>query len=754
MAGTLEKLIADMRMAQGLEPDPLADDLAPAAALPADIRPPELSADTSAQIDASMAGIEPPTGTMLPEAVESPVPADSQSGSPVDPFPSPASTSQSVASSEKDSSSTIVGNRKYAQGGAPVTPGAVSSIVGSSNPEAQASQLAIDEATQRRNDAVSLFEDQAALEADQAMKEKQVLAADDRIRQDEMARQVQFQQEAENRIAEVDMEIQEIAEREPDPSRFWSSRSAGQQALYMLTAALQAFSKPDEVPKVAEVLSKFIDQDIKIQEDRLSRELAAAQGRGRSVRELITMGKEKDAALYALRRGSVESLSKMLDADMRQKGAPLKAQESVQRANEALGLLSAGWYKEAAAGERSNREMIFRKQEAAKERAFKASEAEKERKARADEKKLENGDAAPVVRISGVENGITTAGGERDGVVLNPTMGKEAIALVSDTVRKHNSAAKLFAKLYTVNDRIRREGRSAALDKELSDLLVASAGQMAKMGGDTGALSEGDMVRNMKPFGTISFSNSGEVLGVSLLKSAQTNPDSIQKYLDYVDDRLRAGSQSMLSTATHPDYPKPTIATGKDIYLRESAQAAEADKAESASRLKSYVRGAEPSGIGQAEERAVRAVSGGLFLPKDELSIATSKVADMGREGSGVKTRDAFLSEVIGAKVALQDAIASAPSAAEKARLGLRLGKLEAIQKVSEVTPEGMSPKQFLSSVREQLKTNKSILSGKRPNGSNMHPLGGLYDATGNDPAKKIKELEEIISAYKRAGIE
>lgn len=754
MAGTLEKLIADMRMAQGLEPDPLADELAPAATLPADIRPPDLSADTSAPIDMATQGIEPPTGTMLPEAVESAPVADSSPAGLVDPFPAPAATSQSVASSEKDSSSTIVGNRKYAQEGAPLVPGAMATIAGSANPEAQASQLALDEATQRRDSAVSLFQDQAALEAEGAMKEKQVLAADERIRQDEMARQVQFQQEAENRITQVDIEIQDVAEREPDPSRFWSSRSAGQKALYMLTAALQAFSKPEEVPKVAEVLSRFIDQDIKIQEDRLARELAAAQGRGRSVRELITMGKEKDAAVYALRRGSVESLAKMLDADLRQKGAPLKAQESVQRANEALGLLSAGWYKEAAAGERSNREMIWKSQEAAKERSFRASQAEKERQARADEKKLEAGGADPVVRISGVENGITTAGGEKDGVVLNPTMGKEAISLISDTVRKHNSAAKLFSKLYAVNDRIRREGGSTALDKELSDLLIASAGQMAKMGGDTGALSEGDMVRNMKPFGTISFSNSGEVLGVSLLKSARTNPESVQKYLDYVDDRLRSGSQAMLSTATHPDYPKPTIATGKDIYLRESAQSAEADKAEGASRRKSYVEGAGPSGLGQAEEKAVRSVSGGLFLPKDELSIATEKVADMGREGSGVKTRDAFLSEVIGAKVALQDAIAAAPSAAEKARLGLRLGKLEAIQKVSEVTPEGMSPKQYLSAAKKELSLNRSILAGKRPNGSNMHPLGALREAQGEDPAKKVKELEEIISAYKRAGIE
>lgn len=753
MAGTLEKLIADMRMAQGLGPDPLADSLTPAATLPQDVRAPELSPGVDAEIDQSLAGIEPPVGSMLPEAPVSPVPADFTPGVPVNPFPEAPVTAQPVASGEvsrgAESSSTIVGNRKYAQEGAPLTPGAMKSIVGSANPEAMAAQTALDEATARRDDAAKLFSDQAALEAEGAMKEKQLLAGDERIRQDEIARQVQFQQEAENKINEVDREVQEIAEREPDPSRFWSSRTAGQKALYMLTAALQAFSKPEEVPKVAQVLSQFIDQDIKIQEDRLARELAAAQGRGRSVRELITMGKEKDAAVYALRRGAVESLAKMLDADMRVKGAPLKAQESVQRANEALGMLSAQWYKEAASGERSNREMVFRSQEAAKERSFRARQAELDR-----EEKLKKEEVPPVVRISGVENGVTTSEGKNDGVVLNPTMGKEAIALVSDTVRKHNSAAKLFSKLYSVVDRIEREGGSAQLDKELSDLLIASAGQMAKMGGDTGALSEGDMVRNMKPFGTISFSNSGEVLGVSLLKSARTNPESIRRYLDYVDDRLRSGSQAMLSTATHPDYPMPRIATGKDIYIKEKADETASSKAETATRTKSYVEGAPSSGLSGEQEKAVRSVSGGLFLPKDELALATSKVADMGREGSGVKTRDAFLSEVVGAKVALQGAISASSDPREKARLGLRLGKLEAIQKVSEVTPEGMSPKQFLESAKEQLELNRSILKGKRPDGSNMHPLGALHEAQGRDPASRVKELEEIVSAFKRAGIE
>lgn len=457
MAGTLEKLIADMRMAQGLEPDPLADELVPAATLPADIRPPELSADTSAQIDSSLQGIEPPTGSMLPEAVESAPVADSSPAGLVDPFPSPAATSQSVASSEKDSSSTIVGNRKYAQGGEPMPAGSVADITKSANPEAMASQMAIDEATQRRDSAVSLFQDQAALEAEGAMEEKQALAADDRIRVDEMARQAQFQQEAENRIAEVDMEIQDVAEREPDPSRFWSSRSAGQKALYMLTAALQAFSKPEEVPKVADVLAKFIDQDIKIQEDRLSRELAAAQGRGRSVRELITMGKEKDAAVYALRRGAVEGLAKMLDADMRQKGAPLKAQESIQRANEALGMLSAGWYKEAAAGERSNREMIWKSQEAAKERSFRASQAEKERQANAPAAET----VSPNARFyaDGASSIIDPRTGQQvNHIVLN----KEALRPSVDWTTQYESGKRAVDDLRAYVESKVAEGRTSA----------------------------------------------------------------------------------------------------------------------------------------------------------------------------------------------------------------------------------------------------------------------------------------------------
>jgi hypothetical protein len=732
MAGTLEKLIADMRMAQGLTPDPLAEDLAPAATLPQDIRAPELSPSADAEIDASLVGIEPPVGSMLPEAAGLPPQADFTTGVPVDPFPAAPVTAQPVASGdvsrESESSSTIVGNRKYAQGGDALTPGAMGSIAKSVNPEAQAAQLALDEATTRRNDAVSLFEDQAALEAEGAMKEKQALAADDRIRQDEVARQIQFQAEAENRINEVDREVQEIAEREPDPSRFWSTRTAGQKALYMLTAALQAFSKPEEVPKVAEVLSKFIDQDVQIQEDRLARELAAAQGRGRSVRELITMGKEKDAAVYALRRGAVESLAKMLDADMRIKGAPLKAQESVQRANEALGMLSAGWYKEAAAGERSNREMIFRKQEAAKERAFRASQAEKERQAQASAPA-----ESPQVNVAGIVGGIGDRG---DGIVPNPWI-KSAGDKLAEVAGGYQAGAKVISEGIAIVEKMKQSGRSPQLDSEWNAWVRRAQPVIARSSGHTGVLTEKDVQSAVAGSGYQVVGEDG-FLSVEFLRNVRTNPDTAMRFLETLDSTAATKTEDRVRALAHPNQTGIRAKTAREyrddeiVREREHEQAAKDDRGMAMAGMS--------RGGGTDYEKLYRKTAELLPFPGAKNVPAERAMQEVASQGRGNAATGETLTALYDAKSSLESAAKSAKSTADKVDLGIRLKRAEAGIYVIENTPEKTTPKQYAAELRRRAKFERGKLDMAK---------GGM--GIGPTSKERVAELEKAADAYEAA---
>lgn len=241
----------------------------------------------------------PDVNPFTPDATESPVAAPN--------LPAPSVPVQSVSLSETTPS--VVVTPKYAQTGVDnITDTSLRDISVARNPMGKAAEVAqsgLAAQGARAEDALAEATrvSAGAQTVEEADAQRRVQAADAR-----MAEIAKFQQEAQNRVTQIDGEIKQIAETEPDPGRFWSSRSTGQKALYYITAALQAFSKPEEVPQVSSLLLKFIDDDIARQEDRIGRELDAAKGRASSVRELITADKSAMESQYALRTSRLEAM--------------------------------------------------------------------------------------------------------------------------------------------------------------------------------------------------------------------------------------------------------------------------------------------------------------------------------------------------------------------------------------------------------------------------------------------------------------
>lgn len=581
MAGSLDKLFADMRAAQGLAPDPLQDQLNPAATVPSTVQAPELSMETSADIDAAMAGVTdlPPAAPRLDMAglVDQAAPMPLPGGMPVT-----AQPTQALAS-ESSSTKKVVGNRKYAQGGAPVSDPQLAAITASANPEAEGASQALAGLDTAQSGVEKATKDLAAIEAERAMAQKGVIEEDDRVRAEEMARQEQFQVEAEQKITAIDQEIKEFAAREPDPGRFWSSRSAGQKALYLITAALQAFSKPEEVPKVADVLGRFIDQDIKIQEDRLSRELSAAQGRGKSVRELITMGKEKDAAVYALRLGAVESLEKMLDADFRAKGASPKAELAVAQSRAALAEMKGKYFKEAADGERANREMIFKAEEARKARAFQRAEGDRDRASRTAGKADKPGELAFLntkVYIKGPDGKEVQAyradGSALDAIPLNPDAPSSLVSEVSKKAMAQAALARASADMYRY-----LEGKKGATDlltdKQYVDLASDYAVAM-RNSLETGVMTENDRTEAMRKVG-LSIAPNG--IGWTVVADVKVSPETVRTVVERRDKDAAALVGNDMYVITKPGtnmVMKPK--TGQDIYAEGAEKTARSEKAE------------------------------------------------------------------------------------------------------------------------------------------------------------------------------
>lgn len=240
----------------------------------------------------------------------------------VDPFPaSPAPevpaaespvTAQPIASgSISETTPSVVVTPKYDQSGTPITGDDPYARIGKArNPGVEAGRLTsgiLANDAMRAEELLGQYTDAAQGEAGV---EREASLEASKLAEQRAAEIRQMRVEAENQIRSSDDDIRTIASTEPDPGRFWSTRSAGQKALYYITAALQAFSKPEEVPKVSELLLKFIDDDIARQKDRIGAELDAAKGRASSVREMIVAGKSDAEAIHGQRTVRFEAMKR------------------------------------------------------------------------------------------------------------------------------------------------------------------------------------------------------------------------------------------------------------------------------------------------------------------------------------------------------------------------------------------------------------------------------------------------------------
>lgn len=720
MANPIDKLLQDLRAAKGLAPDPMVPAVQADVVLPGEITAPDVS---GAPLDEAMAGIgdvpQVDMAGLIDQAIPAPVAPPTDAGGLATPVMESAGISQTTAS-DVQGADTLAKYKKYETGTGDILSAEMGAIDQAKNPEATAGLFSAADSDATMAGVVSNQGDIAELTRQQSADE---LA----VREGEAADIAAYQADIEtsyqkglNRIEDVDREVADIASREPDPGRYWSTRTAGQKAAFLLVAALQAFSKPEEVPKVVSMVTKFIDDDVRIQEDRLGRELAAAQGRGRSVRDIISMGKEKDAAIYGQKMLAVQGLEKSLAAKYRGLGAGPAAEAQILAAKQVMDQTKAQYRDMAARGARSNAEVEARRLEAARQRAHDAgmlrmriqAEKDSEDRAAAAKKAAADAEGTPQVNVAGVSGGIGATG---EGVIPNPSVEKAGEKLFK-VAEGYQAGAEVIADGMAIMDRVAREGGSPQLDSEWNAWVRRAQPTIARSSGHTGVLTEKDVESSVAGSGYNIIGQDG-VLSVEFLRNVKTDPARAMKFLQTLDRTATTKMSAQLKALAHPNQAGVRALSAVDY--RDVAASKEASSKQAAKDDLSMTMSGSSRGGGVGYEKSYQAA-------RDIVPFGTAgtpaelQMQAVVKDGRGSAATDDTLSALYSAKDTLAAAEARAKTTAEKVDVGLRMKRADAAIYVIENTPRDMTPAQYAKELRFQAD------KAKRSEDSRKIGVGGL----------------------------
>lgn len=716
MANSIEKLLQDIRSAKGLAPDPMANAVQPATILPSEIVAPELP---PAPIDQALAGVgEVPQTDMaglidqaIPMPTEAPPPPQVANGALGMPGMESAGISQ-TSSSGGQAADTLAKYKKYETGTGDILAADMAAIDAAKNPEATAGQLNATDAQDTMAGVVSNQADIAALAEQQAAEESVIL-------QQEAGQVEEYQQDVEhayqeglNRIDEIDREVAELASREPDPGRYWSTRTAGQKAAYLLVAALQAFSKPEEVPKVVDMVTKFIDDDVRIQEDRMGRELAAAQGRGKSVREIISMGKEKDAAIYGQKMLAVQGLEKALASKMRGLGAGPAAEAQILAAKQVTDAATARYRDGAAEGARKNAEVEAKRLEGARQRAHESAmlrariQADKDSEDRAAKAKAASAEGPATLPFQNTEVFVVGPDGKEmplkneDGSAVDsiPLNGAAPTALVTEVLKKASAQAALARASADMYEMLERKSKVSDLlmDKEYIDLAGEYAVTM-RNAKEVGVMTENDRKEAMRKVG-LTIAPDG--IGFTTVGDLKVSPETVRTVVTRHDsDAASMMERDLYGITAQQPGRKLVVRPMSGVDVLRKRQGAKAKSDEAAATDRGMTMAGMSRGQGLDYEKSYKEASKLLPLGsgKTPAELQMQAVAKDGRSSAATgETRSALYA----AKETLEAAAAKAKSKPEKLDLMLRTKRAEAGIYVIENTPQDRTPEQHAKDLR------------------------------------------------------
>lgn len=538
--------------------------------------------------------------------------------------------------------------------------------------------------------------------------------------------------QAVNKITTADEDIRRLSEREPDPGRFWETRTDGQKALYFLTMALQAFSDPTKSPAISDTLMKFVDRDIKMQEDRMGREVDAAQGRARSVRELIAMGSDKEEAIYKARQSRLAALYKM-------QMAPVNASMETAQAKEGRMKMS-----QAILGEMQNlRQGFF-------DNKLKASEQSLAQAKFAYQKKQDTAaaqaaaDAAQQQGIEGVyvEN-LVAGGAGNDGkiVVPNPVI-KTAGADISKLAQEHAAATGLLTEgRQIIADQVAAGAKSPFTTPEWIQWARRAGPTLSNMQGVKGAQSDRDVRDAGAGLGKELVSANG-IISLDTWANAKTDWRSVDKALSAMDvgaGRVYSAGIKALSDPRQSSGLKmqtsDELLRGRMETRRQEREAVKQGQVSSMADLGMEKQGAEVIG------KFIPTMSG-----KSSAELTTSEALPQLR---APKVRSSLRETAYTALDAVQQAKSQAKTPAEKQHLARQEVRLKSTIWVTENTPEGESADKYMDVLKKRAESARKIESSRGKDGSNPSPLG--FSSSPESAKAAIAAYEEYKDKYDTA---
>lgn len=557
MASTYDMLVEQLRRAQGAPEADLAAQFAqPSAALPG----PGAIQDELAAALAAQPVTEPPTATPAPQA-----PPDIQTPAPTVPqqVTAPPAVAQPPATSAIPPSQPPAAPAAQGKGTA-----TSSSFAGVREEDKASVQSPLDKATAagermaETTKEIAEKEQKDAVEAAQMRAVEAKRAADAEIEQS-LAKEAAVEQarrEATAKMVRLDAEIEDLARREPDPSRFWNSRTSGQKVAYFLTAALQAVADPTKVPSIHGIVMKMIDDDIGRQDTSLQRQLAAAQGKKGSLKEQYLMQKEGDEARFAEQAVRLKALQSKYQADIDKFGSTSAAGVAALKSKKQVDEILAETYKAAFDGQmKIASQRVSESQNALAWSRFRQERADAEA-ARAgagmDGQYLgsfEGAEVSLMVPVRGpdgkesfVKVGTDTPVKFRDD--------KEAVKRFYDAQGKLNDAVQSTNAIARLQTRIGKMGiAEAMLDPEVNQMLQIYARGLASASGEGKVLSNQEQSAYK---GAITMS--GEVdtrkIASMLFSSKGELTATGNKLISYMRDGAKLDYEQALQSAADPNF--------------------------------------------------------------------------------------------------------------------------------------------------------------------------------------------------------
>lgn len=520
-------------------------------------------------------------------------------------------------------------------------------------------------------------------EADKSLAGGQVEAVDQH-----MADQDEAYVKSENAINSLDEEIKQLSSREPDPGRFWDTRTDGQKALYFITMALQAFSNPSEVPAVSQTLMRFIDQDIAAQEKRMASEVDAAQGRAKSVREIIMLGKEKDDAIYQARQSRLKALYDMNTAQIKATSTGIQAKEELSKTRSVL-----------AAAMADNREKYFKGKLEIESQAIARGHLAI---ARSEEKRK-----AAAASSQGAPQGVfvqnLTAGGIGEGgksVVPNPTI-TGAGAKLYDLASEHASSSQVLGDGLQILREARERGeKSPFTSPEFRQWARRSGPALSNMQGVKGAQSDRDVMDAGAGLGRNLIDKNG-ILSLETLANSATDWQSVEKVLEAMDrSSSRYYETGIKALSDERQSPALKLQTATELAEERRAEGRKSREASAEGQVRSMAGLGNERTVAEETKKVLPFLSG-----KTPAELTTESGFEKGRaEDVRGKLRD----DAYRARDLVDKAKKAAKSPADKMAADVERKRIDAAIWTMENTPDGVSEKAYLQKLKEAAERDAS----------------------------------------------